>query len=321
MVLIRYTLFCAMLLSAGTVYSWAGVSARSEPEKDNPFVSGTLRVQVRYKDWQPFFETNYRYETTPQGNMRTDNSKNVTPEGTAQFHQTPWHAMVGSYYNILNSLMVGGFYRYAQGERHRNDWIGSGWGSSIWDWFWLNTNNRPEHSAIGDITFRYRLTFLPGENWVFELKNRAVYTWYSDARYAARDNWGQHSPNVAEAKYVVRPGLQYFWLDGDRPFMTFFAQYEAHLALNFGRRRLVESWAYFGFLYHLSEEIALGLNLAYAQWWWSESDSVRNIAAVEKCTEGGSPLFDCNLTQYVTTQRAFIIGALALFRFDASPIE
>lgn len=194
-------------------------------------------------------------------------------------------------------------------------------GSTTWDWFWLNTNSKPEHSAIGDITFRYRLDLLPGENWVFELKNRALYTCYTDTRYASRDNWGQHSDAVAEMKYIVRPGLQYFWLDGDRPFVTFFAQYEAHLALNFGNRRLVESWAYLGFLYHFSEEVAVGMNLAFAQWWWSEFDSVRNIRAAETCTSGASAPFTCNATQYVTTQRAFIVGALALFRFDLTSVE
>lgn len=316
--------FLICVLVPAQISAWQSVAPRAEPEKDNPYVSGTLRLQLRYKDWLPSLETNYRHETASQGNMRRDGAVNETAAGQSNFQQQPWHAMVGSYYNILNSLMVGGFYRYSQGERHRNDWVGSGWaasGSTTWDWFWLNTNNRPEHSAIGDITFRYKLGFLPGENWVFELKNRAVYTWYTDARYASRDNWGQHSDAVAETKYVVRPGLQYFWLDGDRPFMTFFAQYEAHFALNFGTRRLVESWAYLGFLYHLSEEVALGLNLAYAQWWWSESDSVRNIRAAETCTEGGSAPFICNTTQYVTTQRAFIVGALALFRFDLTPIE
>ncbi len=310
-----------LIISAGNLSAWPGVAPRPAPEKDHPFVSGILRVQMRYHDWQPMFETNYRGETASQGNMRTDGAQNETAAGLASFTQQTWHVMAGSYYNVLNSLMVGGFYRYAQGERHRNDWIGSGWNTSVWDWFWLNSNDRPEHSVIGDITWRQKLRFLPGENWVFELKNRAIYTWYTDARYANRDNWGAHSAAVAETKYVVRPGLQYFWLDGDRPLMTFFAQYEAHFALNFGTRRLVESWAYLGFLYHLSEEVALGANLAYAQWWWSESDSVRNIRAAEMCVTGSSAAFPCNTTQYVTTQRAFIVGVIALVRFDFTPIE
>lgn len=315
---------CFFLMeSLGAV--WTSPAARAEGEKDNPFVSGTLRLQLRYKDWLPALETNYRHETASQGNMRSDGAQNQTATGQSNFSQQPWHAMVGSYYNFLNFIMVGGFYRYAQGERHRNDWIGSGWGpgnsANAWDWFWLNTNNRPEHSAIGDITLRLRPGFAGAENLVFELKNRAIYTWYSDARYASRDNWGQHSDAVAETKYVIRPGLQYFWLDGDRPLFTLFAQYEAHWALDFGTRRLVESWAYLGFFYHLTEEIAVGMNLAHAQWWWSESDSVRNIRAAETCTEGASAAFTCNTTQYVTTQRAFIVGAIALFRFDLTPVE
>jgi hypothetical protein len=317
--LLALSLFAYLL--PGVAYAWVSVAPRQEPSRENPFLSGMVRLQLRYADWQPILESNYRLETDTQGNWRRGDAVNETTEGKEEFHQQVWHVQAGSYYNILNSLMLGGFYRYAQGERHRNDWTGTKAGTAIWDWFWLNTNNRAEHAAIGDITWRHRLDFLPGENWVFELKNRAIYTWYSDARYARVESWGPHSETVAETKFVVRPGLQYFWLKGDQPFMTFYAQYEAHFALNFGTRRLVESWAYLGFLYHLSPEVALGLNAAYAQWWWSESDTVKNIPAAENCVEDNATVMPCNTTQYVTTQRAVIVGVLALFRFDLSPIE
>ncbi|HMV37511.1 MAG TPA: hypothetical protein PKD60_16530, partial [Turneriella sp.] len=123
-------LLASLLLVEGLGAVWTSPAARTEADKDNPFVSGTLRLQLRYKDWLPSLETNYRYETATQGNMRTDGAQNQTAAGLSSFQQQPWHAMLGSYYNILNSLMVGGFYRYAQGERHRNDWVGSGWAGS-----------------------------------------------------------------------------------------------------------------------------------------------------------------------------------------------
>ena len=321
----RSVLLYAVLVST---HAYAWTSPVPQSPKDTAFYNGTLRAQVRYKNFLPLAETNYRFETADQGNGRLDGLANKTTAGLATFTQQTWHATLGSYVNLFPNLLLGGFYRYAQGERHRNDWIGSGWNQAVgasntWDWFWLNTNNRPEHAAIGDVTWRQALKFLPGENWVLELKNRFHYTWYSDDRYENRDNWGKHSANVAETKYVLRPGLQYFWFDGDRPLMTFFLQYEAHFAINFGTRSLVEQWGYFGFFYHVSEEVALGLNIARAQWWWSESDSVKNIRAAETCssTVGGPTDTVCNTIQYLATQRAWVIGFTAMLRFDFSPIE
>lgn len=320
--ILAFAFFCTPLL--------AWTSPVPQSPKDTTFYNGTFRAQLRYKDWLPLAETNYRFESAAQGNPRLEGLSNATVTGKEDFKQQAWHATLGSYYNIIPNLMVGGFYRYAMGERHRNDWVSAGWiNAAAWDWFWLNTNNRPEHAVIGDVTWRQALKFLPGENWVFELKNRVHYTWYSDGRYEVRDNWGKHSGNVAETKYVLRPGLQYFWLDGDKPFMTFFLQYEVHFALNFGTRSLVEQWGYFGFFYHVNEEVAVGMNIARAQWWWSESDSVKNIrpavagGPAETCSTvvGGPVDTNCNTIQYVATQRAWVIGFTAMLRFDFSPIE
>ncbi|MBV6493876.1 MAG: hypothetical protein LDLANPLL_01900 [Turneriella sp.] len=315
---IRY--LAVSLLGSGAIYAW---QTPAPAAKDTFFYNTIFRTQVRYKSALPFFETNYRIENENQGNPRIDGTANTSPMGLTAFRQQTWHATIGSYYNVIPNLMVGGFYRYSMGERHRNDWISSGWNSGTWDWFWLNTNNRPDHSFIGDITWRQLLPFLPGENWVFELKNRIQYTWYTDDRYAARDNWGQSSANVAQTKYILRPGLQYFWLKDDSPFITFFLQYEAHFALNYGNRRLVESWGYFGFFYHVTEAVALGINIARAQWWWSESDSIKNVRAQEMCntTVGSTADTACRGIQYTATQRAFVLGMTAMMRFDFTPIE
>lgn len=317
------SLVTLLALSQNFLFAWENPSPAAS--KDTAFYSGTLRGQVRYKDWLPMLETNYRIEGADQGNPRAAGT-NTTGVGTATYVQQPWYLMLGSYYNIFNFLMVGGFYRYGQGERHRNDWIANGWGavgtSTTWDWFWANANGRSEQSAIGDVTLRQKIPFLP-EGLVFELKNRIMYTWYSDDRYTYRDNWGASTGNIAETKYIVRPGIQYFWMDGDRPFMTFFLQYEAHFALNFGSRNLVESWGYLGLLYNLSDEVAIGLNVARAQWWWTTSNSTSAVRAVESCavSPGSAATAPCNQVNYTATQLAWVYGVTAMVRLDLTPIE
>lgn len=318
---IRLCVLLLLLAPITLVHAWD--TPAPQTPKDTVFYSGNVRAMVRYKDWLPMFESNYRLEGAAQGNPRPDGvAPNTTNAGTAAFVQQPWYAMIGSYYNIFDFLMIGGFYSYGEGGRHRNDWISSGWNSaSTWDWFWLNTNNRVEQSAIADITLRKKIPFLPGDGWVFELKNRAIYTWYTDARYSNRDNWGASTANIAETQYVVRPGIQYFWLDGDRPFMTFFLQYEAHFALDFGTRTLVESWGYLGFLYNITEQVALGLNIARAEWWWSTSNSVQSIRPAEQCSTvvGGAETTQCNSITNVASQRAWVFGFTAMLRIDLTP--
>ena len=102
--------------------------------------------------------------------------------------------------------------------------------------------------------------------------------------------------------------------------------------MNFGARTLVESWGYFGFFYHITEEVAFGLNIARAQWWWSESDSVRNIrpqfgsTSPEQCAAtataaGGVSNIQCNTMSYLATQRAWVVGFTAMLRLDFTPID
>ena len=121
------------LFLTGTVWAWETPVARAEAEKETVRYSGTLRAQLRYKNWLPLVETNYRLEGGNSGDPRVAGliDGNKTQAGLDRFSQQTWHAMLGTYYNILPQIMVGGFYRYGQGERHRNDWVGSGWNQAV----------------------------------------------------------------------------------------------------------------------------------------------------------------------------------------------
>lgn len=186
--------------------------------------------------------------------------------------------LLGAYYRVLHHLKLGAFYGRAYGLRHDEDWTNAN-GS----WAWTNTNSRGEDLLIGDITPVTELDFLPGKNWVGEFKTRYIYDAYN----------GQQS-------LILRPGLRYFILDDDRPFLNFFFQFEALLPLNYGVQSIYEKWAYVGTLYHLNDHVDLG-GFAAAKWetWGSTSSYI---------AKGGAP--------YAITTQTWQIGALAVFQFS-----
>ena len=308
-----------VFLFTSTAFAWDNVLPKSELDEDIFRYQGTFRLQMPMGDFQPYFEGTFRQESKARTENPRIQGNNGSFDGIASFKQTQANAMIGTYYRPLDYLMVGGFYRFQTGARHNNDWVGTktpGNTSAQWDWFWLNTNSRPEHVAIGDVTGRFLFDFLPGENWVFEVKNRIQFLYYKESRYESTNNWGGATASQQETSYLVRPGGYYFWLDNGAPFMTFFAQFESIFALNYGERALVETWIYLGFLYSVTENLSLGAFVSRAQWWWTTSDFIKNTAATEMCTSSDGSSSPCNTLRSTTTEKAIIAGVTAVLRIN-----
>lgn len=159
---------------------------------------------------------------------------------------------LGGYYRLLDFLKLGFFYRLAFGLRHDNDWINQN-GSS---WAWADTSGRGESFMIVDATPRVLLSFLPGESWVGELKTRYFYNFFNQ-----------------QQTLTLRPGLTYFWLKDDQPFLNFFLQYEMYFPLNYGQATIYEQWLYLGALYHWSKAFKVGPFVAYHAENWGTSAS------------------------------------------------
>ena len=197
-------------------------------------------------------------------------------EASQTDHRQYEGATLGAYYRLMPGLTVGGFYRREYGLRHDGDWK-----NETGTWAWSNTNSRGEDSLILDVTPRLTLDFLPGENWVAELKTRSIFNTFS-----------------GEKTLTLRPGLTYFWLKENEPFLNFFLQYEIYFPLNYGVQTIYQSWLYLGTLYHWSHSVQAGL-----------------YGALKSETWGGTPGFVAQGgAAYSVTARTFVVGAVAVFQ-------
>lgn len=189
------------------------------------------------------------------------------------------HLRIGTYYRAFKYLKLGAFYDLQNSMLHQNDWI-----RSNGNYFWQDTSKRFEHVFIADVTPRYQLSFLPGRNWVLELKNRFLYNTYNQ-----------------QSTYRVRPGLMYVFMSGLDPILTVFTRVELYIPINYGSSTIYESWYYLGFLYNINSVIQIGLNFAKKYVNWGASDNFKFWHPTE----------DYNLTNDATT-----LGLMIIFRLQ-----
>jgi hypothetical protein len=191
-------------------------------------------------------------------------------------HEFRYRALTaGSYYRLHKNLKAGAFYRLQWGARHDDDWIETGG-----TWEWEDSRDRAEQVLMLDLSPRFLFDFLPGENWVFGVKNRYMYNTFNN----------QHS-------LLVRPGLTYFLMRNREPLLTFSINYGFYIPLNFGEKFFYEHEPYLSVLYHLNRNVKLELTGAYRIVTWSSSE--------ESLADDGF--------HYTETYKAFVLGFGVLF--------
>jgi len=219
----------------------------------------------------------------PEGNLRlflNHDPYSVYTEFTAaaETDQRSFKAVtLGGYYQAIQNLKLGAFYRIAYGLRHNEDWM-----SMNGKWSWADTNSRGESLWILDATPKATLGFISMDHWVAELKTRLI------------NNIFDH-----EQTLFLRPGLTYFWLKDQQAFLNFFLQYEMQFPLNYGTSTINEQWLYFGALYRLLSDLDVG---AYTALKWETWDSPAVYLA-----KGGTP--------FSLTAQSYVLGLVAVFQF------
>lgn len=171
--------------------------------------------------------------------------------GTDSAVDLPYRSLtLGSYYRVHENVKVGAFYRMQASALHDDDWIALGGG----EWAWRDVGSRYEHELMLDLSPRLLLDFLPGESWVFMLKNRYMVNF-----------------TVGHQSVMTRPTLTYFFLRERQPLFNISAAYALYFPLNFSDALLYQHWPYLELLYHFSPEIKLDLRLSRRVVTWTDS--------------------------------------------------
>jgi hypothetical protein len=176
-------------------------------------------------------------------------------EYTGRFEDTPMEFRyqsftLGGYYRIHRNVKIGAFYKLQLNARHDDDWIDDGT-----KWIWADASRRIEHLAMVDLTPRFLLPFLPGENWVTQFKTRYEYNFSN-----------------AQQTLLLRPGITYFQIRNRDPLFNLTFQYAAYLSLNFGDKLWYSHGPYLNFTYHLTPNILVDLGVNKRWVYWSESE-------------------------------------------------
>lgn len=187
----------------------------------------------------------------------------------------PYRALtLGAYARAHRNLKLGLFYRVQKGARHDDDWMVGNPG----EWFWRDTQNRPENLIVLDATPRVKL----GGPFTAALKVRYERNFFNN-----------------QSSVKLEPELAWFWLDGLNPKATVFLRHSTYLPLNFGEGSYYERWWYLAGLWHLDDTMSVGPSVAFRDAQWSTSSDFRRASG------GGS---------YRITRRSVVWGLTLVVR-------
>lgn len=211
------------------------------PDEDNPLeFESRVAALLSWGEFDPLVEIEARFE---------DEGGNVPRELERELRYKA--LTIGSYYRLHRNVKAGAFVRLQVGARHDDDWTEPL--PAVWEW--EDSTDRLEAVAILDVTPRFQLDFVPGENWVIALKTRYELNTFN-----------------LQQSIKVRPGLTYFWIVDRNPVLNVTASYEAYFPLNFGTTLIYEQWAYLNLLYHLTPTLKLEASVARRTVIWSDSE-------------------------------------------------
>lgn len=166
---------------------------------------------------------------------------------------------IGSYYQVGETLKLGLLFNRTFGLRHDEDWV-----SDNGKWSWVDSRHRGESLFALDATVKSLVDFMPGHDWVAELKLRYILNAFNNDR-----------------TLFLRPGLTYFYLREGQLIANFFTQFEVDMPLNYGSQKFVEKWIYFGSLYHVCEKLDVGPTVTLGWQTWSRPQAY--------AAKGGAP--------------------------------
>jgi hypothetical protein len=110
---------------------------------------------------------------------------------------------------------------------------------------------------ILDASPRFLLPFLPGRDWVLQVKSRYLLNFWN-----------------LQQSLLLRPELTWFRIVDRRPVLNLSLAYGLYFPLNFGETLIYEHGPYLALLYHVSPAIQLELSASYPVRIWTTSPDV-----------------------------------------------
>jgi hypothetical protein len=223
-----------LLLFLVSIFSKSIFADPSPPNSYNTGASGFTTLRI--------FQKNNDFNFLLEGVQSTKTDGRIYSEAT-----------LGTKYRVHRNLKVGLLVSEKWGLRHDDDWqVKNG------RWFWVKPNKRAEFETLLELSPRFKASFLPGRNWIFE------------GRLTGKRNF-----HAGENTLIARPGLTYFHFGDEGPLFNLFFQYEVHIPLNYGHKTIRENWVYMGGIYHLSDHFSLGGCFALYKMIWEDTDAFR----------------------------------------------
>jgi len=219
-----------------TLVCVGAASAQRTPTSNKNFNEYLLdtKLFLRYKNFTPL-TTIIQYRMGMERQTRTDNIDQLR----LGFLYRPYY---------MKGLKFLANYQANWGLRHNEDWV-----TKNSSWQWQDSAARFEGEFSGGVQYRISLGL---KGLLADLR-----VLFSNNNYNKNNN------------LIIRPSLNYYLIENNQVYASFFLRYEGWLALNFAHNQLWENWVYAGFIYNFNRKFQLGFTLAYKTQEWNETTS------------------------------------------------
>ena len=182
----------------------------------------------------------------------------------------------GVFYNrkFTSSLGFYAAYEKKYGERFDEDWEKMEDG-----WFWRDSESRGVNWGFLGGSYRTRLESLPGDNWSLNLRGGLKYNFHNQ-----------------QNSFQLNPTLTFFEYSDARLKRSYFWQSDIFYSLNFAKNNIYRWYSYFGVMFHLKKDIALGGYVGRSFYRWYSTEQIENKIQTSYEATNSSNIFGLKLT-------------------------
>ena len=151
------------------------------------------------------------------------------------------------------------FFIYAVYEKKYGERFDEDWEKRTEGWFWRDTESRSVDWGFLGGSYRSKWDFLPGKNWKFNVRTGVKYNFHN-------------SQNTLQ----LNPSLTFFEFKDAKLKRSYFWQTDIFYGANFAKNNIYRWYSYFGAMFHLKRDIAIGGFLGKSFYRWFSTDEIES---------------------------------------------